>query len=298
MTSNDQEKPEVTSPVTPTVTHDALSSAWSGTTTNDQIEPPVDIVPQPRFEFAEEPAEEPQVTAPGLPPEPTDPSERSNLGRKVKQLQDQLSGFMSEIRGMVVPGQPSQSPPSYGQGQPPPGTQEQSYRPEEEVVTTAADVFKVMEHYEKQKTQRRDQYSNEFLREVQRLGNESPDIHAEITREMFEIANSPYNVKYSENPVADANLNYSKAMRSVFTKKYASSTNRPAGPPQGVRPTVASNAVPISTQTPGVSDQKTKIDRVASEYLNSIARSPYGAMTEESVKTALAGDIPSYLNRR
>jgi len=177
----------------------------------------------------------PQPTVEPKPPafdiEPTDQSERSALGRRVKRMEDNVTQFMTRMDEFMTSLQP----------------QQQQNTPENEIISTAADVNRVLEQRERVQMQARQKYQNEFLDEVSKLGNENPDLHAEITREMFEVQNSPFNQYRTGNATADANWNYSRALKAVLAKRYANPQRHTQSvPPPSVN---MSTGVPVGTRT-------------------------------------------------
>jgi len=201
-----------------------------------QIAPPVQDDGQQAIQpDGQEPVQPqpPEPKPPAFELEPTDPSERSQLGRRVKRMEDEQRAFMQRM-DEYMQGLQNHDP--------------QNTPDSEMVISTAADVEKILEKRERAKEKARQSYEQNFLQEVTSLGYENPDIHAEVTREMFEVPNSPFNQIKTGNPTADAHWNYSRALKSVLAKRYANPA-RPQGQPNRPNAVNVSTGVPIGTRT-------------------------------------------------
>ena len=227
------------------------------------------------------PPQQPEVKAPAfeLVPEPTDQSERSQLGRRVKRMEDSFNTLAQKLDQYF-------SVPQQQQYQ-----QQQPDDPQQQIISTAADVYRVLENHEKRKEMSRQQYSNEFLKEVQNLSYDNPDLHAEITREMFEVPNSPFNQYRTGNAVADANWNYSRAMAAVLAKRNA----KPTVPiPQGGQPSrqqQMATGVSLGTRTQTSTAPPVQLDEFAQRFIQKTG------MSMESAQRALSGELPPHLKR-
>uniref|UniRef100_A0A6H1Z9G9 Uncharacterized protein n=1 Tax=viral metagenome TaxID=1070528 RepID=A0A6H1Z9G9_9ZZZZ len=215
--------------------------------------------PQTPLPEAQEPVQPvpqaPEARPPAFDIEPADPSERSQLGRRVRKIEDNVTQFTRKMDEFLTAFQ--------GHGQ--------QNTPDTEIISTAADVRKVLEDERKREMQSRQQYQNNFLQEITSLGDENPDFHAEVTREMFEVPNSPFNQIKTGDPIADAHWNYSRAMKAVLAKKYAnpSRQTQPASRPNAVN---VSTGVPVGTRTQTSAPPPVQLDEAAANFIKRIGR--------------------------
>ncbi len=257
--TTDQNQQQVSQPI-------ADQQPAADTQVADQQVQPQQTVPQQQPDVKPPPFE--------LVPEPADQSERSQLGRRVKRMEDSISSIDRKL-SEYFSGQQSNQP--------------QPDQPDQQIVSTAADVYKVLENHEKRKEQSRQQYSNEFLKEVQNLSYDNPDLHAEVTREMFEVPNSPFNQYRTGNAIADANWNYSRAMQAVLAKKHARPMNQQTGGNQPSRQQMTATGVSVGTRTQTSTVPPVQLDEFAARFVK--------GMNPETAQRALSGELPPYLKR-
>jgi len=257
-------KPESDKSVITTVTNDQLDSAWQdviGTEEPQKVEQ-VEELPKPVEGIK---VEQPPVE------KPIDQAESSRLGRKVKGLEDQLQNLMSKMDTYFAPKEGLAS-------------QQDSELPE--IIQTPDDVRKVMQAEEQRKQNFVNQYRSGYARKILDLGNGEDidkETHDEIVNEMM-IPNSPFNKILSDNPLADAEINYAKAMRAVLSKKYS----KPKGPviPGRAETPVAATGVTIGTRTATPSINPIQLDEASQDFVKKLG------LNEEFVKKALSREVP------
>ncbi|HUS89946.1 MAG TPA: hypothetical protein VMW91_11410 [Desulfosporosinus sp.] len=270
MEDQEQKGQQPNAPVAQAVTHEQLAAAAleaQGQPPEQELEP---IQPSQPPQEPQQPEARPAFE---LVEEPTDQGERSNLGRKVKKIEDSVASLVSKLdQYFSQPPQPSQfQAPTYQQPQEP---------PEEEIISTAADVRRVLAGERERETNTRKQYEDGFIREVQGLGNENPDLHNDILHEMFNVPNSPYNQYRTGDPRADAAWNYSRAMASVFKRK--------AGKPQQpVNPPIPPTGISVGTQGSPSNHPQVQLDEHAQKFLSQLQGSTFGPMKEDSIRKAV-----------
>lgn len=198
-----------------------------------------------------------------------DQVERTRLGRKVADLERNINAFISEIRATRAAQLPQQPQPST-----------------DEVVATVGDVLRVMEQREAEKDRARtvanERYANDFLQEVARIGIEDPQLHAEVTHEMFEVPNSLFNQRRTDNGVVDANWNYQRAMKAVLTRKYANPARQQA--PGEPRSTAINTGISMGTRTVTTQAQNVQLDEHARDFINRTGRGSEWASKALSAK--------------
>jgi len=233
------------------VTDDELNAAAE--------EPSPEAPPEPIVEeTVEEPVQEPEV-----PEEPTDNRERSNLGRRVKAMEDGLKTIVDKIDSYFT---------------------KQNSEPEadEEEIVTRKDLEKYLQSYQAKQQESAKQYEREYLQHESTLGMDMTD--AEYTEIITERYNN-FNTRYSDNPKADAELNFMKAYNAVLKKKVQPQRqnplkgNKPEAPLGGPTQSVNTNRDPNPIH----------LDDAAKEYVQRMG------ISEEKVKAALSGEIPIHL---
>lgn len=239
--------------------------------------PPVVVVP-PKVEDVRPPADE----------EPVDSRERSNLGRKVKRLEDELTNFNSKMDTLL-----SRFP------QPQPAYQQEEEIPE--IIATSEDVLKLLrspkgkEMYKtlkdeetQEQAKERDKYEREYFIASEKMKDDNPEMHQEIFDEMLKN----FNKVRTGTPEIDAELNYTRAKASVLSKRIAA----PAKPkPPNVKG--GGSAIPAGLSVGSTNDteheKELNLDADALEFLKKTG------MSMDSAKSALKGDIPMHLvNKR
>lgn len=236
------------------------------------------------MEASEEQEEEAEV-----PPEPADNGERSKLGRKVKYIEDTVLGFQEQFEERM-----NRLDSLLASNNRRPDVDE--YRaegdPEEEFIGTKAELKKFLNDYNQdQETQRQSsqlKYEQEYVKTIKRLGSdETEEDHKDIYDEMM----SHFNVKYSENPLVDAEKNYLKATRSVLKKRMATPAKK-VNPLKGKKPKAPLGAGSNSETMPKKTRPMPKFDSAAQDFMNR------AGITPERAAEILDGETPANLGRR
>ena len=224
-----------------------------------------------------------------VPPEPSDNGERSKLGRKVKYIEDTVLGFqeqfeerMNRLDGLLASN--NRRPDTYGY--------ETEDDPNEELIGTKAELKKFLNDYNKdQETQRQDsqmKYEQDYVKTIKRLGSdETEEDHKDIYDEMM----SHFNVKYSDNPLVDAEKNYLKATRSVLKKRTAAPAKK-VNPLKGNKPKAPLGAGSNSETMAKKTKPMPKFDEAAQDFMRK------SGITPERAAEILDGDAPANLGRR
>ncbi len=261
-------KPESDKSVT-TVTNDQLDSAWQDVIGTEETQKVDQVVEQPK------PVEEVMVEQSPI-EKPIDQAESSRLGRKVKGLEDQLQNLMSKMDTYFAPKE---------------GLAPQQDVELPEIIQTPDDVRRVMQAEEQRKQNFVNQYRSGYARKILDLGNGEDidkETHDAIVEEMM-IPNSPFNNILSDNPLADAEINYAKAMRAVLSKKY-SKPKEPIIPGRAETP-VGALGVTVGTKTAQPTINSVQLDEASQDFVKKLG------LNEEFVKKALSREAPIGIKR-
>jgi hypothetical protein len=200
--------------------------------------------------------------------EPTDQRERSNLGRRVKRMEDTVNTLLSKLDNFVD---------NVGRG----AIQTQNYQNYDDEEDE--EFIRKMQKYEKKKVDRQKDYEKNYISKVRQLGSGEPD-YKEIFDEMY----SNFNVIHSGDPEIDARLNWADARASVLSKKI--SPNRPNV--KGERNT-ASTDLGVNAINDSATSSEVQLDDFAKEFV------AHTGMKKEKVESALKSDLrPGVSGRR
>lgn len=286
------------------VTDDALASAWESD--QKQTDAKVEVKKEepkvePKVEQKAEPEKKEEVKEEiQEPEEPVDNAERSRLGRRLKQIEEQNKQLINEIQSLRG-GQPKQEPQenvtfdrnyvnqrlqsileaAVERGEIPATvvTPQDSYLVDRFVKTAEAQIV----------NEANQKFASGYIQTLQspHLKGDTPDdIHAEVIAELYK-EESPFNLKRLYNPVADAHLNYMEAKNAILQKRLTE--NKPKtvfkGKPENAPPIGTS----VSTRTETVSNDLPELDAASQDLIKRMGMSP------ESVKAALSKEMPYYL---
>jgi len=191
--------------------------------------------------------------------------EQSNLGRKVKKIEETLEGLSSKLDAYF--------------------TQSSTRRTEveepidDEIITTRKDVRRVMQEEKQREVQTQTEsarkYESVYVREIRKLSEEDEEMGDELLKELFK-KESPFNRYITGNPGADARINYAEASRATLKKRIA----KPKPNVKGEKSPVSTNITVTARESPE-STGLPILDDFAREFVNKTK------MSEESVKVAL-----------
>ena len=143
--------------------------------------------------------------------------EKSKLGRKFKGLEERFN----ELQRKVETGTISKESPTYQAPQEDEAELErirELYREDPIAGKRAADAYDKRIASTEAKA-----YEGAFLKQIDTLSQEDPDLHAESFKELMEH----YNVRLSNDPVADAERNYARAKIAVLKRSTSGDKVRP-----------------------------------------------------------------------
>ena len=270
-----QEQASVTAPV---VTDEDLSSAWNQTQATEAATEETQPTQQ-----AQEPTEaaEQAATEPEIPEEPTDNAERSKLGRRLKGVEETIGRIASLLEQQAQERQ-------FQQFAPPPVQQPEPQEEIPEYITTPAELERYLSYRDGQRQRAETAYQGNYLKSCHAMSRLDPDLSQDIFNEM--IAN--FNTKHTGNAVVDSQLNWAQAKSSVLAKKLAAKANpEPSDRFQGTK-TALPTGVSATTRTQPPKQTLPKLDEAAMEFIKSTG------MSDESVRAALAGEMPINLRVR
>lgn len=190
---------------------------------------------------------------------------KSNLGRKLAAMEANQQELMDKIDSLTYP-----------------NSSDNDEDDDFEIPTTREEFNAAFEAAKardlKAAQEKQTRYQKGYLEAVDKLAGEDPVYHEEVYKEM--MAN--FNVKLSDNPALDAEVNYSKAEAAVLRNKF------------GVKKSpLKGNTEYTNTQSPQKMVQKksskpTKLTGIEEEYAKMMG------MTEEQISKAMGSEIPTY----
>lgn len=204
----------------------------------------------------------PPVEIPPVLPVIDDNAERSQLGRKVKELTETVTN----LQQIIVD--------SYTK---PPVSASTNDSDEFTVPTTLEEFRATMNKIKADEEKGQQVYSNSYLEKVAVLGSNEP-YHSDIVNEMM----TNFNIRRSDSGPNDAMINYYQAKASILAKKMAQPVER-VNPFLGVPP-----AAPTGVGGGGVPPQTPVampiLDPDSERYVNYLARTT-GKSREDIVKS-------------
>lgn len=218
-----------------------------------------------------------------LPPEPEDNTVRSELGRKVKEQGERLDTFISamtdaiqEIKSSVIQ-KPDEEDPD--------DDYPVTLTAKELRDTIRSEVSNLTKDQQKQTKQ----YETGYMKKVSSLTAGLPDAEkAEIEKELFD--NPKVNVRHSDNPAFDAQLNFMTAQNNVLRGKLATN-KKPVNPLDKNKdnPDLPLGGPSETRNQDNNADKVIKLDPEAAKFAKATG------MSEEDIKEALTGPMPTYL---
>lgn len=209
---------------------------------------------------------------------------KTNFGRKTKNLEDQVKSLtdnMNSLVDLIKSGGLNQRQ----------GKQDNelndAFDDDTPIPLTMGGLAQVIAQMNNQtsnkQTESQKKYENGYMKTVENLGSSYSDkVHKVIVERMFK----DFNVKHSDNPALDAQLNFREAeaaiLREVRTRKANPLDKNKGKKNKGLGGSTGSD------QDTRQSDPIT-LDKYASDFIASIG------MSEDDAKKALEGDMPMYL---
>lgn len=197
--------------------------------------------------------------------------ERSQLGRRVSAMEDNMKAFMAQVGNAVerleALGQPKGAgtyDAMHSVGMTAPSSAD------DDDLVTRGDFRTMLAEHEHETTKKHAEYETKYIAHLNTLKVEDPENHEAVVNEM--LAN--YNGKYSDDPVADAERNYFRAAKSVMKKGIK---------PNPLKGSTNPPALGVGGDTPD-KDKDTavpKLDEIAQEFVNKMG------LDETFVKEAL-----------
>jgi len=215
-----------------------------------------------------------------------DHGESSRLGRRVSKMESMLDGFIEKMDAKFNQPNPydnNQYYPQYDGGYQPQQQQYTGYDTSE-IVSTVADVDRILDERDRKREDDNQRYTHDYSGAFDRMKGLDADNYGEIYDEMM----VNFNEKRTGNPVIDAEYNYSRAARSVLSKKLASAKPAPNVLTNTALPTGVSAS---STSAPASNAAPVHLDPIAKEFAEKIG------MSEEDQKAALDGDASMGVKR-
>lgn len=214
-------------------------------------------------EKQEEEAKEEEKT----PDEPDDNRERSNLGRRVKAMEDTVTTLANAVQQFVD----NTNKPG-----------EESGESDDVEYLTKKDVESYFTQLRTKEANQLKEYDNTYLRHEVTLGM---DLSEEEYEEVRQERMANFNVRHTDDPRADAEKNFLLAQNAVLKNKIG---GKKPNPLKGKKPEAPLGG-PSGSENEGKQEKSIILDDAAKEFVEKMG------MSEESVKKALSGDTPLYL---
>lgn len=220
-----------------------------------------------------EPQEEEVKPEEQLPEEPADNRERSNLGRRVKSMEDTMQKFIEQagmlIQSNIKPKDETPPEPEF---------------PSDYIPTNVSELDRWYETKQKQETRKREAYQSSYRTQLDVLGQETPpEIHKAIINEMMEN----FNIKRSDSGMQDATTNYLNA-KVKYLEKIVTAPKNPLSKNEGKDNKNLGGPAGSPSQQPKT-PPPVKLDEYAAEFVRRIG------MKDEQVNKALTGEMPTSL---
>ncbi len=237
------------------------------------IQEPVPIEPPPA-PAQEEPSS--QVPTAQPPSDQDENIERTRLGRRVKRIEDDMTNFMTEMRGYMSV-----------QRQTPPALDEPLSDDMQPI--TKKETLQVIQEYESKKNQENIQYFKDYVRHLTTAGLElSEDEYNEVVKEHQD----KFNIRHSSDAKADAERNFLNAYNSVLKKRISKVSKERPNPLPGKKPEAPLGGPPGAPPADTRPTVKSKLDADATHFAQALG------LSEEWVNDALIGEAPLYLAKK
>jgi hypothetical protein len=268
------------------VTDEALDAAASEVAVDDvladdaieEVAEEIDVVEE-EAETAEEAVETDEV----IPDEPDDHGERSALGRRVGEIDRNLTSQLTQMQEKME---------SYFQGAKsvqPPQPPEVTYDDNEEIPMTMGELNRLLDSRDQRRTQLQEEdatrYESGYRETFSRL---SGDIEPEEAKKIEDEMLANFNVRHSNDPTLDAERNFLRAENAILR-------NRPPEKPSTKLRQGKSLGGESATVTTKRKAGAVKLDPIAAEYVAEMKKK--NNWTDEDVSKALEGEMPLNLSQ-
>ena len=203
------------------------------------------------------------------PKEPVSEDHPTKLGRRVKGLETTLSEMNQKLDAFL-----SRSDSRDRERETVKSNEELP-----EIISTPEDVIKV-NRYMKKKDQEeevkdRENFSRNYLSSFKSLGSQKTE-DTELYPEIYDEMIKNFNVRYSDNPQADARVNYAEAKAALLSRKYAPKKPNVKAGKGGIHTDLG-----IESRETSISSEAVHLDDLAQDFAKSTG------MKEESIREAL-----------
>ncbi len=192
--------------------------------------------------------------------EPVPEDHPTKLGRRVKGLETTLAEMNQKLDAFLSRSETRER---------------ETTKPDDElpeIVSTPQDVMRVNQFQKKKEQEEAKAFSRNYLNAFKSLGSGDSELYPEIYDEMIKN----FDKRYSDDPVADARVNYAEAKVALLERKYA-----PKKPNvRGKKSEIPTDLGIESRETPS-SPEAVHLDDFAQDFAKSTG------MKEESIREAL-----------
>lgn len=208
---------------------------------------------------------------------------KTNFGRKQKKLENQIAEVNQNVSNLLEAVNSLVQKQSGGRD----NDFEDDLDPDAPIPLTMGElvdaVSKITGKQSEKVSKAQKTYENGYMKTVSNLGSQYPEkVHRHIVERMFK----DFNIKHSDNPSLDAELNFSKAEAAILREVRTRKTN-PLDKNKGKhnQNLGGGSGTDQDTKVGG----EIKLDKYAADFIKSIG------MDEEEAQKALTGDMPMYL---
>lgn len=249
MTEESKESPETKETVTDKVTDEALESALEQPEVSE-TEPEAKLEPVVKKEL------------------PSDQEERTRLGRHLKRFEERLGrleGLDQKLDEVIS---------RFDR----PARNESPSEEFPETISTAEDVRRIARdermREERERLKDQEQYERKYMGTLRSFERDNPTLHPEIFKEMM----TNFNIRRSNDPSLDAELNYTKAKSAILAKKISASSPKPNV--KGGKDTAPTD-LSIESRETSSTEKEIKLDPLAESFVRSTG------MSEKSQREAI-----------
>ena len=163
--------------------------------------------------------EEPKGSEEEIPSEPEDNRVRSQLGRRVSELDMKLSRIEEMLSQVMYRNESKEEEP----------VNDTFNELDDDMPLTKKDVIQLLQAERQREERANEKYSRDYLNTVNSFASDpdiDPEIYSAVVAEMSKPG-SKFNVRYSDNGVVDAQMNFLKAQTYVLKTKFSGGKRNP-----------------------------------------------------------------------
>lgn len=202
---------------------------------------------------------------------------KSSFGRKQKHMEDQITGLTENVNRLIEALSNKQTD----------SDEHDDYDSDDPIPLTMGGfedtLKKLLNKNKKSSDNDTNKYQDGYMGRIEKLGSDYTDpIHQHIVDRMFK----EFNIRHSDNPLLDAELNFRNAEAAILREVRSRKTN-PLDKNKGKNNKNLGGA--NSSDQDANLETPVKLDSYAAEFVKA------SGMSEADAQKALVGDMPMYL---